>query len=360
MNQNKVLFFGPYPDPYTGQSVSLSEVFNNYKGAKVRFDTTRFGNYKILNSIYCLLFLPFFFVFFNVNKVFFTCTRSRMGFVKDFQLLLLCRIFKKKVVNHLHGADLNTFYQNSGYLKKSIKWSYGAIDTTIVLLPSMKEQVRSFSEMKLEVINNSYSKSIVGNGINTFHKKNQVLYLSNLIYSKGIFVLLDAISILLAKNSQIVFKIAGSPMGDEFMSKNEVQKKFFLKSDMLSKKYPNRYAYVGMVKGNVKERLLKESSIFVLPTFYKTEAFPLTIIEAMLCRNVIITTNHNYLKDVVSARNGFLVEKNSHEDLVRRISYLFENQKIMKQIQDFNNKEAKEKYSPDLFFQKMNRLITNL
>lgn len=358
--KNKVLFFGPYPEPYTGQSISFKQVFEKFDSKKVLFNTTKYGNNKVLNSLYCLIYLPVVFLFCKFDRIYFTCTRSKLGFIKDLELLILARLFKIKVVNHLHGADLNNFYHNSNFLKSIIKWSYGNIDTNIILLPSMKDQFYEFESSKIEVVYNSYSSDFKKYTIDFSLKKRQIVFLSNLIYSKGIFVFLESIEVLLKTDKNLIVKIAGLPMSDEFMNSKKVEKEFNEISKKLGKLYPERFFYLGMVKGEKKEELFKESSIFILPTFYKTEAFPLTIIEAMYFGNAIITTNHNYLPDVVMPNNGFLIEKKSSKEIIEKVNYLFENIEELRKIQEFNKKESIMKYNPESFNTKIVQIIKKL
>ena len=360
LNKEKVLFFGPIPEPYTGQSISFKQVFENFNSKKILFNSTKFKNYKVLNSFYCLCVLPFIFIFNKFDKIYFTCTRSKLGFIKDFQLLLLAQIFKKKVVNHLHGADLVSFYNNSFFLKGLIKWSYNNIDANIILLPSMKDQFSIFKTSKIYTVYNCYSSDFENYELELSLKKKQVVFLSNLIFSKGIFVFLEAISKLLVKDKELVIKIAGLPMGDEFMTSKKVEVKFNEISQTLKNQFPDRYFYLGMVKGSDKEELLKESSVFILPTFYKTEAFPLTIIEAMYFGNAIITTNHNYLNDVISSKNGALIEVGSFNEIVNNIILLFQDENRLQKIQKFNHEEALLKYNPKAFDFKVGEIINNL
>lgn len=357
---NRVLFFGPYPLPITGQSIAFKEVYSSFKGDKILFNTTKFKGNKTLNTLYCLCFLPFVFISKRFDKVYFTCTRSYLGFLKDFQLLLLSKLFHKKVVNHLHGADFNSFYNNSGKLKQLIKWSYSKVNSSIVLLPSMRSQFFSFPNMNIEVVKNSYPSEFENAVIDLNDKKCQILYLSNLIESKGILIFMDSIKEILESHPAIVVKIAGWPMGDYLSSSQEIKLKFEGKYDSLRQLFPNRLFYVGLVFGLEKQKILAESSIFILPTFYPTEAFPLTIIEAMRFGNAIITTNHNYLNDVVNEDNGFLVKTNSVEDLTEKINLLLLNKTKLENTQKHNILEAKQKYSPKIFNREIARIITTL
>jgi glycosyltransferase involved in cell wall biosynthesis len=274
--------------------------------------------------------------------------------------LSLAGIFKKKIVNHLHGCDFLRFYENSGWLKKFIKWSYSKIDTNIILLPSMKNQFSEFPNSKIEVIANCYSSEFNSYRMNVSEKKTQVTFLSNLLYSKGVFVFLDAACELLNLNEDVIVKIAGMPMGDDYMSAKDVGVKFMEESKKLKRLYPERYHYLGGIKGRRKENLLKESSIFVLPSFYKTEGFPLSIIEAMYYGNAVVTTDHNYLGDIISMHNGFLVKPCSHEEIVRSISVLLNDKTKLSSMQRFNHNEAVKRYNPRDFDNRVGKIINQL
>lgn len=359
MSKNKVLFFGPFPDPLTGQSILFRQSFINYNHDKLLFDTNKFKKSKVLNSLLCLILLPFVFITKSFDKVYFTSSRSSLGFLKDFQLLLLSKLFNKKVVNHLHGADFLEFYLNSGILKKIIFWTYSQIEVSIVLLPSMIDQYSDFKNMKIEVISNCYSSEYINSKVSFLQKKKQITFLSNLIYSKGIFVFLSAIKDILNQDKDVVIKIAGMPMGDTLMSAKKIKYEFEKRSEILKNKFPERFFYLGVVRGEQKEELLKSSSIYILPTFYKTEAFPLSIIEAMYFGNAIITTNHNYLSDIISKHNGFLCEPKSVIDLVNNALFLLKNEAFCQEIQKYNHIEAAEKYNPIIYNSKLNSVILN-
>jgi glycosyltransferase involved in cell wall biosynthesis len=359
IKKSKVLFFGPYPAPITGQSIAFKASYDGYVGDKILFNTTKYGNNQFINSIYCILILPFSFIFKKFDTVYFTCTRSSFGCIKDIQLLLLCEIFRKRPINHLHGADFNFFYNNSGFLKKTLNYCYQQIDTSIVLLNSMRVQFNDFPQMNIVVIENCYSSEFDKISIDFKLKKTQVIYLSNLIYSKGIFVFLESAEELLKQDSKIIIKIAGIPMGDEFMSENEVSNKFNEIYLRLKSVYKGRIQYLGKVKGLEKINLLSESSIFVLPTFYKMEAFPITIIEAMYFGNAIVTTNHNYLPDIVSNNNGRLIQINSSIELINQINNLFLNGEDLLAVQKYNREYSIENFSSKKYNTEIDGVINN-
>lgn len=359
MVKTKVLFFGPYPPLITGQSISFKEVFSGFEGSKILFNTTKFKDNRTLNTLYCLFILPMVFICKRFDKVYFTCTRSYLGFLKDFQLLFLCKLFNKKVINHLHGADFIDFYEKSGFLKGLIKWSYSQITVSIVLLPAMKDQFITFPKMEVKVVPNAYPSEYENINIDMSDKKKQILFLSNLIETKGILIFLEAVRQILAEYPNVIVKIAGKPMGDEVSDFKKIEKKFNQLYMSLKENYPDRIFYLGSISGIAKTQVLEYSSIFVLPTYYKTEAFPISIIEAMRFGNAIITTNHNYLSDVINEKNGYLIKTKSSVDLVTKLKYLLSDNEKLEQIQRFNINESLKKFNPLLFKNEINKIISN-
>ncbi|WP_334058740.1 glycosyltransferase family 4 protein [Polaribacter sp. P097] len=355
---NKVLFFGPYPNPITGQSISFKEVFDNYQKKKILINTTRYNN-KYISNFYSILISTYYLLTRKIDVIYFTCSRNKVSAIKDFYLIFLAYIFKIRIVNHLHGADFKTFINSYNFFRKVAFFLYNKVNTTIVLLPSMKSQFNQFTKMKINVVENCYSSDYMGLDINLNSKKNQILYLSNLMYSKGILVFLSSLDSILETNQNTKVFIAGKPMADDFMSRDEIWYKFSDKVALLEDKYPNRIIYLGIVHGKDKQKLLEESSIFVLPTFYKTEALPISIIEAMKFGNAIITTNHNYLADIVSSNNGCLIEPNSVEALKNSILDLLGSVSNLKKIQKHNITESSLKYDSVIFNKKILNILEN-
>ena len=301
----KVLFFGPYPNPIHGQSISFKETYDNFNADKILFDTSVFGDKKFLNSIYSILRLPYIFLFKKFEVIYFTCSRTIFGAIKDILLLSLSIIFKKKIICHLHGCDFIDLFNKNCIINFIIKKLYVKIDKFIVLTEKMKDQFNFIAQDKIEVIENCYSFEYENLKINFNNKKNQILFLSNIMFSKGIFDLLDISDKLLRLNSDLKIKIAGKFISDYNLNAEMTKKLFFKKKNILKNNHVDRIFYLGSIHGDEKIRLLSESKIFVLPTFHKSEAFPISIIEAMKFGNAV----KYYLSDIISNMNGFIIEK---------------------------------------------------
>lgn len=352
-----ILCVGPLIPPIHGQALAFTRFYENINNSEKLLINTNMVDIRKLDKVFVTVktfFLIFYKIFFNkIDVVYFTCTRSFIGSLKDIFLINLASFKNIKLVNHLHGSDFYDFLHSSPKWYQRILFNaYEKVDTSIVLLDSMKSQFEDFKTMKIEVVSNFYDKELELELESKDKTKINVLYLSNIIKSKGIFELIDAFEELLKKYENIYLNIAGIFTGDEYLSRDEVEKQFLEKVKNISK-----INYLGKVYGKEKVKLLQKSDIFVLPSYYRSEAFPISIIEAMRCGNAIITTNYKYLPEIVNSKNGILVEPKSVDSLLDGINILLEDNRLLIDIQEYNKKEAKEKYSLDKYIDKLNKIV---
>lgn len=352
----KILFFGPLAPPYTGQSIAFNTIIESYNPKEIiTINSSKYRN-SILSSIYAILATFYAFVFYRFSTIYFTSSRTLLGFIKEFPLITLGRWFNKRIINHLHGADFKNFYQSNYRVKPLIRYAYNSIETSIVLIKEMKDQYSDFPSMKVIAIANCYSKEL-DSFEGKYKKRKQILYLSNLMASKGIFEFLKACEVILDQNTEFIVKIAGSPFTDSLMDKKTIKAIFDEKYKNLKDKYPGRIEYLGVIHGKQKCQVLYESSIFVLPSYYSTEAFPISILEAMRTGNAIITTNHNYLPYIINSENGKIIKKKSHEAIIEAINKLIESPSKLLSIQEKNRSLTKKKYTESKYIYSIKTVI---
>jgi len=358
IRKREYFLFGPIPPPYHGQSVAFSLIVQAFNAREIVLVNTERFSLRVMNTIYSILCTWYYFAFFNFDTVYFTSIRSKLGFVKDCNLLLLGRWSGKRIINHLHGANFHSFFHHSGFLEPLIRYCYDGVDASIVLMPGMEKEYADFPGMEIRVIGNCYESSFDEQDESMFQKKNRILFLSNLMLCKGILEFLDACEILLRNNPEIKIAIAGQFYSDAFMNRRSLADHFYRKYRELKNSFRDRIDYLRVVKGEEKIRLLFESDIFVLPTWHPSEAFPLSIIEAMRTGNAVITTRHNFLPEIVKPENGILVAPQSSEELARAMETLLNDPARLKQIQDYNRNYARKEYNPEKYITAVKSIIT--
>lgn len=354
----KILFLGPISPPIHGQSLAFTRFLESIDGDKSTVVNTNLEDKsraeKIIRTSLIIFSIASKVLFDKYDVAYFTCSRSMLGSIKDIVLINFANLKGIRIINHLHGSD---FYE---FLHASPKWyqkilfkSYEKVDTSIVLLNVMKLQFRDFKNMRVEVVPNFYDNECNERLAEKEKNKINLVYLSNIISSKGIFELIDAFEVLSKIHKNIYLNIAGGYMSDKYMSTDKVREKFEQKISS-----NNRINYIGKVFKREKVELLQKSDIFILPSYYKSEAFPISIIEAMACENAIVTTNYKYLPEVVSEENGVLVNPKSIDSLVEGVEILLNDIEKLRKIQKHNKVEAKNKYSLDQYLEILNKIVT--
>lgn len=355
--KKNILFFCPIPPPIGGQALISNMVYNLIK-PKFLINTNVKSKY--LGTIITLLKTFWIFIFHKVDLVYFTCTRSKKGAIKDIVLLFLCKIKGVKVINHLHGNEIMDLF-TGGIFSKIIHSAYTNIDETIFVTERQKQLMpSSLTKMKRSVIPNCYDSVLDDVDFDLKNKNEEVhiLYISFLMKSKGIFVALDTFEKIAKDHKNVIFNIAGEPLSDYLMSALEVKKKFDDRFHELNQLYPNRIIYHGVVKEVSKVNLFLNSDILLFPTFFKTESFGLVNVEAMRTGNAIVTTDHNFLSDIVTKNEGLLVKPNDVDSTYNAVKFFLDNPELLLKIQQHNIIHSKCEFSPEKFNSRINLLFS--
>lgn len=348
--RKKILMIGTLPPPFQGQPIAFASAINAVKDDyNLKVLRTSFRSENLIGSILKLLkyyiLLPYYLLFFRPHKVYFLCSRTFVGGFRDVYLILLCFFSNIRLYNHLHGSDFKLYLESLPiFYKVFVQFLFKRVDRHAVLIEGMEEQLKNVSELhKIQVIHNFYEYYDIeeyDECIKSTEKIN-LLFLSSIVKTKGIFELIDAFKKLEEKKFNIHLYICGDFLSDNEMNKNEVKQKFY--SLVTSSQ---NITYLGSIGKQMKYEILNKSHIFVLPTYYRSEAVPLSILEAMSSGCAVVTTNFRYLPNIVHSEiNGYLVKARSTDDLVTKLEYLIINQSVLKKISKNNIDVAKNMYS---------------
>ena len=163
---------------------------------------------------------------------------------------------------------------------------------------------------------------------------------------KGIFQLLDSLQELENKKIKYEAKIAGNIDAS-------------LKEIILDKidKLKNT-SYIGVVYNDDKKQLLNWSNTFVLPTFYKMEGQPISILEALATKNVIISTKHAGIIDIIeNNKNGFLVDKENSKSITNKFVFLNDNKSKILEISNYNKMYFAENFTITTFSEQFIKIL---
>lgn len=354
----KVLIIGPFPKPISGVALANSVL-------KKTLDKSNLFKTQIINtslpffeeSIGKFSFKKFFFFIslnfkvlkvFNANKIYMTPGQSFFGVAKYSLFILLAFVLKKELIIHVHGNYLGTEYKLlKGFKKKYFYFLLSKFNKGIVLSESLLKNLTPFiSKENIYVVYNFAENFLYEKDHAKDFSSLKITFLSNLMEEKGILYLLDTLLELETKNINYSARIAGNI--DE-----SLKEKINSKIDKLE-----HTKYIGVVYDNQKKELLDWSNIFILPTFYKMEGQPISILEALATKNVIITTNHSGISDIITSEvNGFMVRPKNVSDIIEKLVILDNDKTKIKSIAESNKKYFLNNFTLNEFQSKIIKVI---
>ena len=355
MGKPRMLFITPLPPPVHGSAMvsqyikDCKELQDEFQCDFVNLSTSRnideIGKRSIMKYI---RFIGAYFITFwkllthRYALCYLAITCHGMGFLKDAPFVLLCKLFRRKIVIHQHNKGMSKCVDKQPY-----KWLLPLVyrNTKVILLswylyPDIEKVVK-----KEQIL-------ICPNGIPElfdkephFERNNQVpnlLFLSNLIPSKGVYVLLDACKILKEKGYKFVCNFVGG-------ESKEITKEVFEKA--VDERGLNEIVYYkGPKYGNEKNAFFSNADIFVFPTYYFNECFPLVLLEAMQYKLPIITSCEGGIPDIVTnGENGFVCKTNDVDTTSDAIEKLLKDSGLRTQMGNNGHKLFRENFTLSVF-----------
>lgn len=318
----RILMIGPFPPPIHGMSLANRMLRDGLveRGHQVATLNTRteisFGNLKnqgrftpkrlvgsvsqIIKGIVRILFSP------SLDVVYITPAQSEWGYLKYTPFIFSSTLRGVRVFIHIHGGYFRTMVDASkGWKRGLIKMSLDRISGAIVLGQSLRYMFEDLvPDGKIFVCPNAVEDEIfatkeeIEEKIRRWEKDDtiRIVYLSNLMRSKGILDLLEAVKTLKNEGIKVHLDVAGAIEPDV---ESEVRQYFSELERVVN--------YHGVVQGLKKKDLLLRNYIFCLPTYYPNEGQPISILEAMANGCIPFVTTHAGVRDIVSLDSGFFV-----------------------------------------------------
>jgi len=301
MSKKKICFIAQFPPPMHGLSKAVETLYNSRLNEEFEFEKIDItNNKKLINNLI--------YIWKNEADLFyFTISQTKGGNIRDLVILKLLSLQNKKCLIHLHGGYYRKLVDNDlpGWQRKMNYKAISKLDGVIVLSDLLKGIFRGMiSDDKIVVVQNCVDDQFLmpnaefEEKLKAVEKKGilHVLYLSNFIKTKGYQEVLELARLEKERcdrgeRKRFHFDFAGKFFEDD-------EKEFF--ETFVIEYNLNKYiTYHGIVGGEKKKLLLKESDIFILLTRYPNEGQPISILEAMSNGMVIVTTDHAGIPDIV-------------------------------------------------------------
>ena len=367
MKQKKILFILHLPPPIhgaamLGQFIVGSKTINStYDTKYINLGTTktfkerkRVTFRKILHFFKLITNCFFTNISYNPDIVYLSLTSNGMGFYKDALIVLLLKLKGTKLVYHFHNKGIsnhqNRFLDNLLYkmvLKNAeivlgSKWIY-------------KDIQKYVSEDRVQYCHNGIPKieyELNSRETKSENNPTEILFLSNLIESKGVFTLLRACQHLNERKLDFRCTYVGSE-GDISAEQLQMQIENLGLVDKVN--------YAGKKYDVEKHKVFEQAHIFAFPTHYPNECFPLVLLEAMQYSLPIISTPEGGIRDIIDdKKNGFIVQQKDAKSLAYKLEILIKNPSMQIEMGKAGFKKYQQEFTVEMYGKRLDNIFKNI
>lgn len=263
----------------------------------------------------------------HINTAFAT-----LSIVRDFVLVSLAKFFGYAVLLHIHGGRFLTEKFESRILKYLAGEMLHIADKVLVMSEYEKQILLGYwKNLNIEILANAVDVDEIFEADKKSNLKT-IIFFGRIHESKGLKEIIESCRILEAEGFNFQFKCYGTG----------IRKEFFIKEmkEVLGKKF----SYEGIVSGDAKREALVKADIFLLPSYF--EGLPVSMLEAMAAKCVIITSDVGSIKNVIEdGKNGFLIEPHNIRQIVQQLKNLLPEDQDLTDVKNNARKTIVENFS---------------
>ena len=340
----KLLVFAHKPPPHHGQSYMVQLLLDGLKGSGIEVFHVNARFSEDLDDIgrmrWAKAFLLLKYCFqaiglrlrHGVDHLYYVpASGNRAPMYRDWLVMLFCRPFFRRLIYHWHSAGLGEWLEKSA--KPWERWVsqrlIAAPDLSIVLGNYNRRDADELASRKVAIVPNGipdprpdYEKDVLPVRLAQAEKRRsgepytcQVLYLGLCYRPKGLFDLLEAISIANDKLQGTPVRMKLVVAGGFYVDAERTEfDQRITQPDLV-----NWVEYKGFVSGDEKRALLRTSDCLCFPTHYQAESFGLVVIEAMAYGLPVVVTNWRSVPEVVPPDYEYVVEPAAPEQLAKSL-----------------------------------------
>jgi len=289
---------------------------------------------------------------FQPDLVVFFISATRIGLLVEGIFTAFTNIFHFPYVLYIHNNGHKTIYWKGSVGRWIVRRVFDRAKACIVLGKVFERDISSFYKKDIYILPNCLMKTLPEKENKTDPFIN-VLYLSNLYESKGIFTLIRSIPKVIVTKRRIKFLIAG-PWQEKNVKKRILN---YVKRNKLNA----NVEFLGAVYGNQKEELFQKSDIFVFPSHDPSEAFGLVNLEAMQVGIPVITTDIGALPEMVlDGKMGYIIPPKKPNILAEKINLLVKDLDLRRKMGREGKKRFNEMYSFDAYSSNVQKILNDL
>lgn len=245
-----------------------------------------------------------------------TTTSGNLGTLRDYMLARLCKWYGVKTIMHCRYGCIAEDYQSNGFMGRLLRRTMALYDQIWVLDNRSLSALKHHNHLAHKVFLTPNSLEVPSSCDFTPKTYTKVGFIGNLVPEKGILELVEAV-VRLSENTHL--DIVGPALDETMQAIKTIAQDCFGQCIIKHDKMNNSDAV----------EFMKKMDILALPTYYPSEAFPISILEAMSLGKMVISTPRAAIPDMLATEDGtlcgILVKEKSVQDLVEAIEWCQHN-----------------------------------
>lgn len=248
------------------------------------------------------------------------CSPNLIPFLRDLLFFNLVPTEKAHWVFHFHAGGLPEFINSSLWKKAAINLFFPKPTTCIDLSPDGMPSTDVFTTAQ---------RVVLPHGLETPDPTNrtsdtspvELLFVGNLFESKGIDLTIHAVANL-KEDHPVHLNVLGGSDQQRIDELNQLVTELDLAENVTLQ---------GVVTGEDKWDFFRKADVFVFPTYYESEKYPIVLLEALGMGLPIVSTKWRGVPSIVTEETGILAEPKSLPELTEALrTYLSDPGKRLK------------------------------
>ncbi|MDP4276043.1 MAG: glycosyltransferase family 4 protein [Bacteroidota bacterium] len=271
-----------------------------------------------------------------------TTTSGSFGSLRDYVLCRICKRKGTKCILHCRYGAIPTIIECGGFNKWSLLLTMKQYDNIWILDRKTEEILKSIPSLNQKIY-------LIPNGIdvpreydNSPKKFNNVAFIGNLIPTKGIFELIEAFISMQNKDVTLFIVGGGSPKTERRIA------------EILDQYKDKNIQIIGPLPNPMAVEFLKSMDILALPTYFPSEAFPISILEAMSLGKLVISTYRAAIPDMLTdadgSKCGLLVGEKNASAIREAIEFCIENAAYANMLCEKAYRKVRNFYSTEIIY----------
>lgn len=375
MSRRKLILIGPTPPPIHGSAFATLHLIEAVAGAGALADHLETGeddrpvfNTGVLDAqnlylgVKHVLTLILLLLRNRDADVHVPISQNRWGFARDAVFIWIAHLARRRVIVHLYGGLFGDFYAGLGTFERTlVRRTFGCVDAAwvetenrrtvfSVLLPPESIRVVENTADDCGPPARDPDRPAPGEPGDRL----RILFLSNLIPTKGHRELLAALELLAGRAGD-------EPLGIDVRLVGEVEPD----EAALVRAAATRLAAAGAdvelrdaVMGEGKLALYRWADVLALPSRYPPEGQPLVLLEAMSAGLAVIGSDHSGIPHtVLDGEQGLIVPKGNAEALAGAVERMRGDPELVARLGRAGRRRYEEHYALPAYEERVRALL---